>query len=468
MSALIKILATASTANDKQLQFFDSVARHTAYGGARGGGKSWAMRIKFVLLAVKHENLRLLLLRRTLPELRENHVLPLQALLHDFATYKDTEKAFIFPNGSRIRLGYCDSESDVYQYQGQEFDVIGLEEATHFTEEQMIFFTTCNRSTRTDFKPRMYYTSNPGGPGHAWFKRLFVDGEYRNKEKPENYLFISAQVYDNKALMENNPEYVESLENLPEDMRKAHLYGDWNIFAGQYFTEFRRDIHVIEPFDIPEHWRRYRVLDYGLDMLACYWVTVDGQNKAYVYRELYKPNLIISVAARSILELTPSDEKIYETLAPPDLWNRRQETGKSAQELFFDNGVTLTKANNDRVQGWYNLKEWLQPYEDEQSIMTANLVVFSNCNNLIRCLPQLQRDERDPNDVATHPHEHTHAPDAIRYFVAGRPVAKVERVKKVSEGWYDPTYLEDMGVSKAEINRLKKYHSRGGLVYVGG
>lgn len=464
--ALVKIMTVASTANEKQLMFFNSTARHTAYGGSRGGGKSWAMRIKFVLLAVRYENLKLLLLRRTLPELRENHVLPLQALLHEYAQYKDTEKAFVFPNGSRIKLGYCDSESDIYQYQGQEYDVIGLEEATHFTESQMIFFTTCNRSTRTDFKPRMYYTSNPGGTGHAWFKRLFVDGDYRGREKAENYLFIPAQVYDNKALMDNNPEYVESLENLPEDMKKAHLYGDWNIFAGQYFTEFRRDIHVIEPFDIPEHWRRYRVLDYGLDMLACYWVAVDGQNKAYVYKELYEPNLIISVAARKILEMTKADEKIYETLAPPDLWNRRQETGKSAQELFYDNGLTLTRANNDRVQGWYNLKEWLKPFEDEQGIMTANLVIWNTCKNLIRCLPQLQRDEKDVNDAANTPHEITHSCDAIRYFVAARPCSKLDGAKRLSGGWYDPTYLQDVGFSKMEISRLKKYNSKGGLVYV--
>lgn len=157
-------LLLQGTPNPKQAAFFLSSARHTAYGGARGGGKSWAMRRKFVLLAFRYEGLQLLLLRRTLPELTENHVRPLLQELNGVARYNQSQRCFLFPNGSRIKLGYCDLEKDVYQYQGQEYDVIGLEEATHFTESQMQFLTTCNRSVRRDFSPRMYYTCNPG----AW------------------------------------------------------------------------------------------------------------------------------------------------------------------------------------------------------------------------------------------------------------------------------------------------------------
>lgn len=417
--------------NDKQKLFFTATARHIAYGGARGGGKSWAMRRKFVLLALRYNNLRLLLLRRTLPELRENHILPLIAEIGKIAKYNDTEKAFLFPNGSRIKLGYCDAEKDVYQYQGQEYDVIGLEEATHFTETQKDFLSTCNRSTRADFKPRMYYTANPGNVGHQWFKRLFIDRDYRGKEKAEDYVFIPARVHDNKALMDTNPEYLEVLENLPEELRKAHLEGDWDVFAGQYFTEFNRDVHAIEQFNIPTEWKRYITLDYGLDMLACYWIAVDFNNKAVIYKELYKHGLVISDAAQAIKDMCIDGEEPV-VIAPPDLWNRRQETGKSAAELFFDNGVTLSKANNNRIQGWYNLKEWLKVYTDEQGIPTARLRIFKNCHNLIRCLPQLQYDEHNPNDVANEPHELTHGPDAIRYFVAARPMPGQIIQKKVT------------------------------------
>ena len=194
------------TPNPRQLDFFRARARHIAYGGARGGGKSWAMRAKFILLAARYNGLRLLLLRRTLPELRENHIIPLLQLLAGVALYKDAEKVFIFPNGSRLKLGYCDHENDVYQYQGQEYDVIGLEEATHFTEPQMRFLTTCNRSVRKDFTPRMYYTCNPGNVGHAWVKRLFIDRQYDAGERPEDYAFIPARIYDNYVLMQADPD----------------------------------------------------------------------------------------------------------------------------------------------------------------------------------------------------------------------------------------------------------------------
>ena len=417
--------------NPKQEEFFMATNRHIAYGGARGGGKSWSMRRKFVLLALNYTGLRLLLLRRTLPELRENHVLPLLAELTGIARYKETEKSFVFPNGSRIKLGYCDSDKDIYQYQGQEYDVIGLEEATHFTESMRDFLTTCNRSTRTDFSPRMYYTSNPGNVGHQWFKRLFIDREYRGSEKVEDFLFIQAKVYDNTVLMQTNPEYVQSLENLPEDMRKAHLYGDWDAFAGQYFTEFDRSEHIIAPIDIPKSWNRFLTIDYGLDMLAAYWVAIDTQYNAYVYRELYESDLIISDAAEKIKEMTPKSEKIKIMYAPPDLWNRRQDTGRNAIDIFAEHGLYFVKAKNDRVLGWYNLKEWLKVYQskDEQTgepRKHTRLKIFSTCKNLIRCIPQAQHDEKNPNDVANTPHEITHSLDSIRYFLADRPI-KSER-----------------------------------------
>ncbi len=416
----------------KQIEFFKAQSRFIAYGGARGGGKSWAARTKAVLLALNYSGIQILLLRRTLAELRENHTIPLLRLLKDVAQYKDKTKEFIFPNDSRIVLGYCAAETDVLQFQGQAYDVIFLEEATMFTEFQFQTLIESNRPSgicKKPFSPRMYFTCNPGGVGHQWVKRLFVDCQYQGKERPEDYTFIRSYVYENKYIMERDPDYVRMLENLPEDRKKAMLYGDWDIFEGQYFSEFRREIHVIDPFPIPTGWRRYRTIDYGLDMLACYWIAVDSRGKAYVYKELYQSGLVISDAAKEIIRVNGTD-KIHCTFAPPDLWNRRQETGKSAADLFRESGVSLVRANNDRVQGWYNLKEWLKPYKDEQGITTAAFRIFSTCANLIRALPQLQFDDHDPNDVATEPHELTHGPDAIRYFIAGRPRPNMQRQEK--------------------------------------
>lgn len=411
----------------KQVRFFQSTKRYIAYGGARGGGKSWAARTKAVLLALNYEGIQILILRRTLKELRENHVLPLLSLLKEVAKFNGESKEFIFPNGSRILLGYCAAESDVLQYQGQAYDVIFMEEATQFTEFQFQTLTESNRSSgmmKEKFTPRMYFTCNPGGVGHTWVKRLFVDKQYQGKENPDNYDFVPSTVYDNEYLMTNNPEYVENLENLPEMRKRAMLYGDWDAFEGQYFSEFSRDIHVIEPMIIQDHWQRYRFIDYGLDKLACYWVTIDTHNNAFVYKELYQSDLVITEAAKRIKEINGND-RIICTYAPPDLWNRRQDTGKSAAEIFAQSGVPLIKASNDRVNGWYSVKEWLKPIKakDEQTgeeKTTAALKIFSNCVNLIRTLPQLQHDDKDPNDVATEPHELTHAPDALRYFCCMR------------------------------------------------
>lgn len=451
-------LALSGYPNPRQIEFFKATTRHIAYGGARGGGKSWAMRRKFVLLALNYNGLRLLLLRRTLPELRENHILPLQQELYGFARYNGEEKAFVFPNGSRIKLGYCDSESDVYQYQGHEYDVIGFEEATHFTETQKDFLTTCNRSTRADFKPRMYYSCNPGNVGHAWVKRLFIDRNYRNKERAEDYTFVPAKVWDNTVLMDNNPEYIEALENLPEELRRAHLDGDWDVFAGQYFPEFNRELHVIEAFDIPDYWTRYRSLDYGLDKTACYWYATDDNGRVYCYRELHESNLNLTQAATKILELTPECEKIKYTVASPDLWNRRSDTGMSGFEVMYKAGLKdLMKADNDRINGWRALREYLTPYKNEFDELDANLKIFRNCSNLIMNLPLLQHDEKKVEDAADTPHEITHAPESLRYFIKSRPKLSIIPVKEPAPGTHAHAFKKFMEKKDRENNKKPKF-----------
>ena len=447
----------------RQVEFFKSKARYTAYGGARGGGKSWAARTKAVLLASRYAGIQILLLRRSLKELRENHVLPLQKMLKKVANYSEMNKEFTFPNGARIVLGYCSTEADVLQYQGQAYDVIFLEEATQFTEVQFKTFTESNRSSgmmSEKFSPRMYFTCNPGGIGHNWMKRLFVDRSYIGAEKPENYNFIKSTVYENEYLMKNNPEYVENLENLPDARKKAMLYGDWDAFEGQYFEEFNRDIHVIEPFDVPDHWDKYVTLDYGLDMLAVYWITIDTEGTAYIYREFCQSNLIISDAAKRISSLTREKVKVF--YAPPDLWNRRQDTGKSAAEVFNENGLFLVKSNNDRVQGWYNIKEWLQVYDIKDSqtgldVKSTRLKIWKNCAILIKNLPLLQHDEKKPNDVANEPHELTHSPDALRYFCSMRnPSTSKNDSKPIKYGFNSEKPKEneitDMNIHKSYVN----------------
>ena len=406
----------------KQEEFCKSKAKYTCFGGARGGGESFVARVKAILLALYYPGIQILLLRRSYGELLENHVIPLQKELKSkqkdkIATWTSQEKVFVFPNGSRIKLGYCDTEADVLQYQGQAYEAIFLEEATHFTEFQFNCLKESNRLSgqcKKVIKPRMYLTCNPGGVGHVWVKRLFIDKDYNDKEEESDYVFIPALVYENEYIMKNDTDYVKALESLPEDRKKAMLYGDWDIFEGQFFTEFKREVHVIEPFKIPNDWYIYFTMDYGLDKLAGYWIAVDYNNNAYVFREVYDSNLLVSQARDKIKKMT--NEDVYMYLAPPDLWNRHKETGKSTADIFAEGNVTLYKTNNDRIQGWLQMKEWLKPYKDEQGCTTAKLKIFNTCKNLIRCLPHVQHDAKRVGDIANEPHGLTHSVDAIRGF----------------------------------------------------
>lgn len=399
--------------NPRQREFLLARQRFVAYGGARGGGKSWAVRTKAALLCLRYAGIRILILRRTFPELRDNHIYPMREMLMGIAAYKDVDKTVSFPNGSRIRFGYMDTEADADQYQGQEYDVIFIDEATQITEMQYIKLTACLRGANA-FPKRMYLTCNPGGVGHAWVKRLFIDRDFREGENPEDYVFIPARVRDNTALLRADTGYLRMLEALPPDLRRAWLEGDWDALAGQYFAEFRRELHVVEPFEIPQHWRRYYAMDYGLDMLAGYWAAFDERGRCYVYRELYEPERIVSEAAQRIRALSEG-ERIEAYLAPSDLWGRMADTGRSQAEHFAEEGVRLSQVvARSRVDGWMDLHEWLSGEEPA-------LRIFSTCSDLIRCLPLLQHDARNPNDCATEPHEITHAPDALRYLLAGRP-----------------------------------------------
>lgn len=425
MAAKKKKFALKGAPQERQREFFEATEKYVAYGGARGGGKSWALRRKTVLMCLKYPGLSVLIIRRTYPELRENHIRPLTAELSGAATFTETRKTFEFPNGSRIKMGYCDSENDVNQYQGQEFDIIALDEATQLTEYQFQTLKACLRGTN-NFPKRMYLTCNPGGVGHGWVKRLFIDREYRAGENADDFRFIPASVYDNKILLKYDPDYLSRLESLPPSLRDAWLLGKWDAFAGQFFSEFDMSLHVTEPFYIDAGYTKYCAIDYGLDMLAAVFVAVSPDGRAFVYDEVYKSGLIVSKAAELILRKA---DGVCQFIAPSDLWSRQKDSGKSISELFAENGVYLSKITPERVQGWLCLKEWLKP-EDTADGRDCRMKIFRNCANLIRSLPQLLYDPHSPGDAATRPHEITHAPDALRYFACSRAAFITKKQQK--------------------------------------
>lgn len=409
----------------KQVAFFKANAKHIGYGGARGGGKSWAMRRKFVLLAIKYAGLKLLLLRRTYPELKRNHILPLLYDLNGFAKYKETDKTFIFPNGSTITLGYCDNDSDLLQYQGQEADVVGFEEATLFKEEWITFIRTSVRTTRSDWKTRFYYTCNPGGVSHNYIKRIFIDKQYfpEKGEKAEDYVFISAKLEDNKVLMERDPEYVNQLMALPENIRKAHLDGCWDIYEGQCFSEFRdipdnyrtrRFTHVIEPFDIPMYgFNIYRSMDWGYSKpFSVNYYACDTDGRLYMILEYYgctgEPDVGVKMTPEEVFEEVSKLEKNHPWLkgrdirgvADPAIWNK--ETGISVAEVGERYGIYFEKADNNRLNGKLQLHEYLK--FDRNGI--PMLYIFNTCKNIIRTLPKLQYSKTKPEDVDTTQEDH--------------------------------------------------------------
>lgn len=435
---------------EKQDLFINSQAFETLFGGAAGGGKSYGQLVDALLYALKYPKSKQIIFRRTFPDLERSIIrTSLELYPKEIASYNSSKHIWRFKNGSIIDFGYIDNENDVYQYQSAEYDVIRFDELTHFTEYMYVYMISRCRGANP-YPKRIKSSTNPGGIGHSWVKERFIDiGESNtiHNIKQEDgtttsRIFIPSLVQDNLFLMSNDPDYLIRLQNLPEKEKKALLYGEWDIFDGQFFTEFKRDIHVCKPFEIPKTWRIFRTRDYGLDMCACYWIALDWNMNAYVYKELYESNLIVSEAARKINEMTT--EEIYCDYAPPDLWNRNRDTGKSTSDIFAENGQYLTKADNNRVTGWLAVHEWLKVIEDEQEQKTCKLHIFSNCVNLIRTLPAVQHDEKNPNDVANEPHELTHAPDALRYFCTMYQLPK-SITMQLPDGNYTKTELEDLG-----------------------
>ena len=437
----------------KQELFLTDTHRHVAFGGARGGGKSWSVRVKAILLALKFKGIRICIIRRTYPELIENHIKPLKELLmigakDSVAKYNDSRKEMKFLNGSEIKFCYCNAEKDLNKFQGVQYDVIFIDEATQLKQEWVDAICACVRGVNS-FPKRVYYTMNPGGASHGYFKRLFIDKVYENGEYPEDYSFIQSLVTDNKALMRENPEYIKMLEKLPPKLREAWLNGRWDVFEGAFFEEFRvtpnpqachdagiteedamqemRWTHVVKPFDIPKGWKVYRSYDWGYGKpFSCGWWAVDYDGVAYRILELYgctgTPNEGVKWSNKEQFDKIAEIEREHPYLkgrriqgvADPSIWDGSH--GISAAEeaekhsLWFDKGV------NDRIAGWMQVHERLRFDEHGKAMM----YIFDTCKDAIRTIPLMMYDEHKAEDLDSDLEDH--AVDEIRYFCMMRPI----------------------------------------------
>ena len=444
------------TISAKQMEFMRRREKYIAYGGARGGGKSWVARTKAVGMCLRYAGLRVLMVRKTFAQLRENIVLPMQeqfAPLYRAGAmrYNGQNNEVRFYNGSRIVFGYCDSDRDLLQYQGVEYDVIFLEEATQLSEYQFGIIRASLRGTN-DYPKRMYLTCNPGGQGHAWVKRLFVDRQFTKDEDPAEYAFIQAKVYDNAVLMEKDPGYLRNLQTLPDGMRKAWLDGSWDVFEGQVFTEWRDDpehyadgkwTHVIEPFDIPNTWRVYRSFDFGYAKpFSVGWWAVDFDGRLYRILELYgcvpgEPDTGVRWTPEQIFEQIRTTEATHPYLrgrdirgvADPAIWDASR--GDSIADIADRYGVYFEPGDHKRLPGWMQVHYRLA----FDAAGLPMLYVFRNCRDTRRTLPLLRYDAHAPEDVDTR--QEDHIADEIRYLCQSDPIAPrpvVQRTPKV----FDP------------------------------
>ena len=439
---------------EKQLSFLRADATEVLFGGAAGGGKSYGQLVDALRYAIRYPRSKQLILRRTYAELDKSLIrVSLGLFPREIYTYNASSHVGKFKNGSIIDFGYCATENDVFQYQSAEYDVIRFDELTHFTEFQYIYLISRLRGTE-GYPKQVKSSTNPGGVGHMWVKERFIDPSPPLtvfSAGNTSRIFIPSKIDDNLFLMKGDPDYKKRLLALPENQRRALLHGDWNIFEGQYFPEFSEETHVCDPFPIPEGWRRYRTVDYGLDRLACLWIAIAPDGDIYVYRELCESGLIISEAAKRINAYNGKD-KIYATLAPPDLWSRSQETGKSKAILFAEGGIFFTRSSNDRETGWLSIKELLKTDESGH----ARLHIFKQCREIIRCLPMLQIDPMKPSDTLTEPHAITHAPDALRGFAITFTHPARESTAKPKRRWSEDMWEDYKNASIDEQRYLKE------------
>nr|DAZ14261.1 MAG TPA: Large subunit terminase [Caudoviricetes sp.] len=430
-------------AQPKQTLFLKDKHRHIAYGGARGGGKSWAVRTKSKLLAFRYPGIKILIVRKTYKELQNNHIEQLTAELAGFAKYNRSDKMFRFPNGSTISFGYCANEGDLGQYQGAEYDVVFIDEAGQLQESWIRKINLCVRGTN-GFPKRTYYTLNPGGPGHAYFKRVFVDRNFNPDEDPDDYFFIQAKVEDNKALMDTQPDYLRELENLPPTLRAAWKDGRWDVYEGQFFEDFRDDpehyqdrrwTHVIEPFEIPDGWTICRSYDFGYGKpFSCAWWAVDYDGTIYRIMELYgctrTPNEGVKWTPDKQFEEIHKTEMQHPWLkgktiigvADPAIWDASR--GESVADTAARYGVFFTPGDNERIAGWMQCHYRLQFDEDGY----PRMYVFNTCRAFIRTIPTLIYDEHRAEDLDTKMEDHV--ADEWRYFCMSRPIKPIRAVKE--------------------------------------
>ena len=449
----------------RQAAFMARPEYEALYGGAAGGGKSDALVIE-ALRQVHIPWYKALILRKTFPQLREliDKTLNYYPRIYPKAKYNGSSHTWRFPSGAQIIFGSLNRPQDKIQYQGQAYDFIAFDELTHFTQEEYEYLKSRNRPNGPGTRVYMRATANPGGVGHGWVKDRFitasapmttireeaswVDPEGKKHTGEQSRIFVPSSVFDNQILMQNDPMYVQRLASMPEAERNALLYGDWDSFSGQVFTEWRNDpahyqdrigSHVIAPFAVPPDWSIWCGLDWGYSRpFSVGWYAVDHERRMYAIREYYgctgTPNQGVKLepgeVARRIKRIEADDPNLrgrrIHRIGDPAIW--MSDGTESIGELMSRERVHFDKGDHARISGKMQMHHRLAMTDG-----IPMLYVFSTCKHFIRTIPALVYDETDVEDINTEGEDHIY--DQCRYVCMANPIAAPVRKEQPKREW---------------------------------
>lgn len=404
------------------------------YGGAKGGGKSAGMRKIFLARRFEFPGTTGAIFRKTYPELESNHIQPLfreYPSLREY--YHESKKILSLPNGSILEFRHARNEADLDLRQGAEYDDLGIEEAGQWSEAMYTKLRGSNRSSKPGIKPRCLLTGNPGGVGHSWLKRLFIKRKFTDRERPEDYGFIQALVGDNQALMQNDPEYVHRLNaEKNEALRRAYLYGDWDIIAGAFFEELSREKHFIEPFKIPKHWKKFGAYDYGYGHPAAFgWFACDEDGNVYQYRELVVARTRVDQFAAMVKEAEDPQNLEY-IVAGLDCFVEKgsglsNNIAPTIAEEFLKHGLSLSRASIARVHGATHLRNYIAWSDQPNKKLEPRFRIFNTCPITFDCISRMEHAELNIEDVQKvdaengDPYTGDDTYDMARYALMSRP-----------------------------------------------
>ncbi len=476
---MIKI-NTIWTPQKKQAIFQSRGEYEALYGGAAGGGKSDAI-LTEALRQVHIPHYRAIILRKTYPQLSEliDRSRDIYKRAYPKAKYNDSKHFWLFPSGAKIYFGAMQHTKDRINYQGKRYDFIAFDELTHFTWDEYSYMFSRNRPSGNGTRVYIRATTNPGGVGHGWVKERFITAAppmtpIKSKmtvispdgnpiEVTRSRIFIPSTVFDNQMLLNNDPNYLANLSMLPEKERKALLYGDWDSFSGQVFTEWkddpsnyttRRHTHVIEPFSIPKDWKIYRGFDFGYSKpFAVEWMAVDFEGRIYVIAELYGCTQNANEGVKYTPQQIASKIKEFES-QHPNLKGRhirgiadpaiaKAETGQSIADMFAKEGVFFDFGDHQRLSGKMQFHYRLTL--DENGI--PMMYVFKDCRHFIRTIPNLVYDPTNVEDIDTKCEDHIY--DCVRYVLMDNPISPVKKNDDNIISGFDPLNLN--------VKKYKKY-----------